>query len=192
MTEKRPGFCRAGEGVDADGVAASGGAWRWRNVALHLLIGRNPRRTLVRLLVSATVLTLIGTQVWVPTRIVGTSMEPTLRDGSWRVVALRRYRHADPAPGDLVCIRLAGRRVAYLKRVLAVPGDRIAFDQGRLFINGHEAAEPYVRLRGGDWTLAEIVLKEGEWFVAGDNRAMPVREHVAGVVARHRIIGGLL
>ncbi len=165
---------------------------RHREPILRLLIGRNPRRTALRLVITAVALTLLCTRVLMPTRIVGASMEPTVRNGSWQVINLLRYRWSEPRRGDMVCIRLAGRRVTFLKRVLAGPGDRVAFDAGRLVVNGEPADEPYVKLDGGGWTLAEVILADSRWFVAGDNRSMPAGEHVVGVVERRRIIGGLL
>lgn len=162
-----------------------------RTLLLHALIGRNPRRTGIRILITAALLTGICTQL-LPTRVLGKSMEPTVRDGSWRVINLVRYRWREPRRGDIVCIRLAGRRVTYVKRVLAGPGDRIAFDRGRLVVNGETVPEPYVRLRGGDWDFRETTVGASGWFVAGDNRSMPAHQHVAGVVERRRIIGSLL
>lgn len=159
---------------------------------LHALIGRNPRRTGIRMLITAALLTLVCTQVLLPTRILGESMEPTVHDGSWRAINLLRYRWAEPRRGDVVCIRLAGRHVTYVKRVLAGPGDRISFEQGRLIVNGTPVPEPYVHLHGGDWQLDETIVNENRWFVAGDNRSMPAHQHVAGVVERRRIIGSLL
>ena len=49
---------------------------------VRLLIGRNPRRTLWRILITTVVLTVICTQVLLPARIMGASMEPTVHNGS--------------------------------------------------------------------------------------------------------------
>ncbi len=153
--------------------------------------GRHPRRTALRAALIALVASLVFGRVWRPAWVAGESMAPTVPDRSFRFVALLRYARRDPQPGDIVAVRMAGRRVMYLKRVLATGGDRIAFSNGVLRVNGVVRPEPYVQFHG-DWTFAETTLAADEFFVAGDNRALPPPAHVAGAVRRDRIAGGLL
>ncbi len=155
----------------------------------RLIVGRSPRRTLVRLgfiAVAAVLVGLAARPVW----IQGESMEPTYHDGTLRVANLAVYRWRDPRPGEVVAIRLAGLHVMYLKRVLAVPGDTVAFRDGTLWINGEPRAEPYV-VRTGAWNVAATQGKADEYFVAGDNRSMPAEYHLFGWVSRSRIAGGM-
>jgi len=61
----------------------------------------------------------------------------------------------------------------YIKRIVAVAGDRIAVQGGRVFINGIAAREPYAKF--GDPaarlnTFAEFTVPANSVFVAGDNR----------------------
>ena len=156
-----------------------------------LVVGRHPRRTAVRAVLLALVASLVFGLVLRPARVDGESMAPTVRDRSLRFVSLLRYARRDPQPGDIVAVRLAGRRVMYLKRVLATGGDRIAFSNGVLRVNSDVRPEPYVRFHG-DWTFEETELAADEFFVAGDNRALLPPAHVAGAVRRDRIAGGLL
>jgi signal peptidase I len=90
----------------------------------------------------------------------------------------------------VVLVRLGRGRIMYLKRVLAVPGETLAFDRGRLLVNGVERPEPYVRHQGL-WTSRAYTLEEDEFFVAGDNRAMSMEAHATGVADRRRIAGGV-
>ncbi len=160
---------------------------RWQ----QLLWGRRPLRTAVRAGLLAAGCWLLLRCVCLPMRVEGISMQPTIRDGSWHLANLLQYRWREPRRGELVVIRLAGRRVFYLKRVLALPGERIAFVQGQLRIAGRDLDEPYLR-EHGDWTLPEVALAPDEYFVAGDHRALPLAQHKAGTVARADIVGGLL
>ncbi len=155
------------------------------------LIGSRPRRTLLRAVLVALVAVILFGWILRPAWIDGESMAPTIRDRTLRLACLLRYTRHDAQPGDIVLVRLAGRRVMYLKRVLATGGERIEFRQGNLWVNGELRPEPYVRYQG-NWTFAEIELAEDEFFVAGDNRAMPLHTHAAGVIRRERIEGGLL
>ncbi len=152
--------------------------------------GAHPRRTLVRAALLALALVVLGRWVWLPARVHGASMTPTLADGSWHVIARLRYHGRAPARGDVVALRMAGWRVMYIKRVLAVPGDTLAFAAGQLNVNGTDVPEPYVKFQGA-WTLPTVALGPDEYFVAGDNRAMPIEEHAAGLVSGRRIAGGL-
>lgn len=161
------------------------------SLARRFLIGRRPARTLLRAVVWAVLLTLFFGRVLQPVRVKGESMEPTVHDGSVRFAFLLRYAASDPRPGDLVVIRMAGRKVMFLKRVLAIGGERVAFERGALRVNGRPRPEPYLR-DAGDWTLPEIVVPEGELFVAGDNRSVPMESHVMGFVKRDRIAGGIV
>ena len=155
----------------------------------RLVLGRSPRRTLIRLGFIAAAAMWVGLAAR-PVWIQGESMEPTYHDGALRVINLAVYRWRDPRPGEVVAIRLAGRRVMYLKRVLAVPGETVAFHGGTLWINGAPRAEPYV-VRTGAWNVAATQGKADEYFVAGDNRAMPAEYHLFGWVSRSRIAGGM-
>jgi signal peptidase I len=155
------------------------------------LLGRRPSRTLLRALVLALLTYGAGRHLARPVRVRGTSMEPTLADRSLHLASLVRYRRIPPARGDVVIIAMAGGRAFYLKRVLGLPGERVQLEAGRLFINGAEQPEPYLP-EGGAWSMPERPLGPDEFFVAGDNRRMPLEDHAAGVVHRERIAGGLL
>ena len=155
-----------------------------------LLWGRRPRRTLVRAGLLALACWLLLRWVCLPMRAEGISMEPTIRNGSWHLANLLQYRWRAPRHGELVVIQLAGRRVFYLKRVLGLPGERIALVHGELRIDGRAVAEPYLR-ESGDWNLPETQLPPDEFYVAGDHRALPLAQHKAGLTRRRDIAGGL-
>jgi signal peptidase I, bacterial type len=154
-----------------------------------LAIGRFPRRTLRRACWWAIATALLFGALLRPVVIQGRSMEPTLPDGGIRL-ATRWWTDAQrrPSRGDVVVIRRVGARAYYLKRVIALPNETIAFTGGALYINGREMPEPYLKDRG-DWTMPELRLGPNEFFVAGDNRSMPIEEHALGRVERNRLAG---
>lgn len=157
----------------------------------HWVVGRNPRRTVVRALLLALCGYALFTHVLRPVRVRGVSMEPTLRNGSFHVASLVRYARDEPRRGDVILVALAGRRAYYVKRVIGLPGETVAFDAGRLVVDGATLAEPYLASTGR-WTMAPLTIEAGCLFVAGDNRAIPLEDHLAGIVRRERIAGGLL
>jgi signal peptidase I len=102
------------------------------------------------------------------TRAQAHSMWPTLRPG--QLVFTRSVLRGDQIRhGDIAVVRSAelGRRV--VKRVMGLPGDRLAFGAGRLVRNDEVLTEPYV-IHGGRASGSWLV-PEGHCFLLGDNRA---------------------
>ncbi len=153
--------------------------------------GRRPLRTLWRAALLGLLTYALCTYVVRPVRVRGVSMEPTLADRSLHLANLLRHVRKAPDRGDVVLIAMAGRRSYYVKRILALPDETIQLRQGELRVNGEVVPEPYLAERG-DWDMPEVVLGPEQYFVAGDNRTMPLADHLAGVVHRDRIAGGLI
>lgn len=124
----------------------------------------------------------------IPARLLGISMEPTYRDGSINFINTTAYRTAPPRRGDVVGIQLAGRRVMLFKRIIGLPGEKLGFEGGQLYINGEPFHEPYVAT-GSDWNMPEVRIGPDEYFAAGDNRQMPIENHELGRVRINRITG---
>ena len=155
----------------------------------RILIGSSPKRTAVRAVVLAAFTLIVFRFVFLPVRLRGTSMEPTYADGSVNLVSLLRYRLRFPRKGDVVAIRMAGTQVMLFKRVVALPGQKVAFRAGRLVVDGKEVQEQYI-VRPCDWDREEVEVGPDEFYVVGDNRSMPVDLHSHGRVRRNRIVGG--
>ena len=158
---------------------------RWLRI---LVIGRNPKVTLVRAVVLAVVCALGYHASLLHIRVDGISMLPTYQDGSKHFVNRIAYLWHEPRRGDVVSIRLAGVHMMYLKRIIGLPGETVAFDHGHVLIDGEVLDEPYEKLPC-DWTLPPEKLGPNEYFVVGDNRSMPAENHTFGKVERDRIIG---
>jgi len=159
---------------------------------LRLLVGRQPKRTLVRLVVLVAGVFVLFRFVFIGVRIEGISMEPTYHNGRIGLVERLAYRYSLPKRGDVVAIRIAGERRMYLKRVIGLPGERVAVHRGNVYINGEKLDEPYVRAPREPWEEPEVRLGEHEYYVVGDNRSMPGRWHEHGRVDASRITGKLL
>ena len=122
-----------------------------------------------------------------PVRILGHSMEPGLKPGSVRL-ALRPWCAGAPAAGQVWLVRTpAGTAV---KRLVAVPGDRVELRGGSLWINGSLVAEPYVerpeRESAGPWTLGP------GYFMLGDNRGASRDSRNWGALAPEALEGRIL
>ena len=161
---------------------------RWLRI---VLIGRNPKITLVRIIVLVVTCVVVFRYVLLCVRTEGISMSPTYRDHSVHLVNRLAYLRHEPQRGDVVSIRLAGPHVMYMKRIIGLPGETIAFVKGRVLINGEVLNEPYEK-RACDWNLPPEKLGPNEYYVVGDNRTMPREYHVQGKASRDRIFGKLL
>ena len=157
----------------------------------RLLIGRHPARTLLRASLLGACVWALASYVWLPVWVSGGSMLPTYHSGQFRLVSARAFARRPPRRGDIVAIRLAGRRVMFLKRVVGLPGERLEIREGVVVLDGAPLAEPYVRFREA-WCYPETRLGTNQYFVIGDNRAMPRENHVMGKVQRERIAGRIL
>jgi signal peptidase I len=123
--------------------------------------------------------------------VTSDSMSPTLEHGD-RLVVLKT---ADVGIGDVVVLdgtRLLGATgesavgpvatlgrllgtdpaTAYVKRIVGVPGDRVACctADGRIIRNGEPVDEPHVR-GPSDTVTFDVTVPAGRFWVLGDNRA---------------------
>jgi signal peptidase I len=107
--------------------------------------------------------------------IPSTSMEPTLHIGESLWADTTYFAKHAPARGDVIIYRVPSDETAiYIKRVVALAGDRVVFRDGRAIVNGTSVPEPFADF--GDPkaflnTTAEVTVPPGHLFVAGDNRA---------------------
>lgn len=159
----------------------------WRTV----VIGRSPRATLIRALLTALTLVVISQYVVSPVRAYGISMQPTFEPGDWLWLSRLAYLRQPPTRGDIVAVNLTGGQAVLVKRVIGLPGERIAVIDGVVVVNGVPLDEPYVTARR-PWNVATAHLGPHEFYVIGDNRGMPAHMHDFGRAVRSRIAGRIL
>lgn len=156
-----------------------------------ILIGRRPRFTAIRIVVTAVAIFFTARFLLMPIRVQGPSMQPTYRENGVNFVNRLAYWFHEPRRGDVVAIRLAGPSIMFMKRVVGLPGETVAFAGGRLFVDGKPLPEPYVQFPCR-WELGPQKLGPDEYFVVGDNRAMNISDHTFGKAVRERILGKVL
>lgn len=143
------------------------------------------------------------------------SMLPQLQIDDRVVVSKISYRLHDPRRGDIVVFDAPGgkpkddrplpARVVrsivqsvglaapstdeYIKRVVALPGERVEGHGGKVLVDGRELVEPY--LPGGTTTsdfTAVVVPPETVW-VMGDNRSNSADSRIFGPVPQSTVVG---
>jgi signal peptidase I len=159
--------------------------------ARRVLIGRNPSRTLARVVVWIVLIVVIRTYVLLPIRVEGVSMLPTYKENEINFVNCLAYIFHPPQRGDIVAIRYSGRHVMLCKRIVGLPGEIIAFHQGHVEINGEPLEELYLK-RSCNWEHAPERIGPDEYYVVGDNRSMDFEQHTKGKAERTRIVGKIL
>lgn len=128
------------------------------------------------------------------TNIIGVSMEPTLYNGQKILINRLLYILTPPKAGDVVVFLPGGNQNAhyYVKRVVAVPGEKVQIVDGQLYVDGiPEESEVYDKMEEAGIAENEILLGEDEYFVLGDNRNISEDSRSAniGVVKRDTIYG---
>ncbi|PTU74852.1 signal peptidase I [Pseudomonas mangrovi] len=122
------------------------------------------------------------------------SMAPTLAPG--RLILVSAWAHAvsEPQRGEIVVFLPPEGEAAFVKRLVALPGDRVALKQGRLLVNGETVDEPYLHpapafgpRHGQD--MAERSLAADEYFMLGDHRDNSKDSRHFGPVGRKAFFG---
>ncbi|MCL4371610.1 MAG: signal peptidase I [Chloroflexi bacterium] len=147
-------------------------------------------------------------------QIDGPSMQPTLRSGQYLLVnkmtylrlegpplqmvrgaglfqgdGQRAYPFGGPQRGDIIVFREPiPPYVDLVKRVIALPGDQVVIDRGRVYVNGTPLEEEYVRAVPS-YSLSPQQVPPGSFFVLGDNRPVSSDSHLWGFVPEANVIG---
>lgn len=151
-----------------------------------------------------------------PFRIPSESMEPTLNVNQRVLVDRVSFRFSSPSRGDIVVFKpptgadsnVCGvRRLAeqvcarstpehsdtnFIKRVVAVPGDRIQVIESRVYIDGRRQDEPYIHPDPscGICNLPQpVTVPAGHFFMMGDNRGASADSREWGPVPEDWIVG---
>jgi signal peptidase I len=143
------------------------------------------------LVISIAVSTFIIIFLYQPVRVEGTSMLPMLEDQDRLFINKLAYRVGEIQRGDVIVFLYPhDHQKSYIKRVIALPGDDLRIDHGRVFVNGNALAEKYVPPRfEDDRSLPETVVPEHEYFVMGDHRSISSDSRDFGPVDRDLIYG---
>lgn len=126
-----------------------------------------------------------------PVKVEGRSMMPSLVDQERIFINKFAYRFTPVARGDVIVFRCpTDTSRSYIKRVIAMPGDRVAIVDGVVRVNGVPLDEPYVPTAFRDRrSMDEMRVPDEEYFVLGDHRNRSSDSRDFGVVDRHAIDG---
>lgn len=154
----------------------------------EILVGKSAGKSVIRGLCLAALLLAGSRFLLVPVRAHGISMMPTYEEGQFIFVNRLAYRFSPLKRGDVVAITLNGGGAVLVKRIIALPGEKVRIEDGQVFVDGSPLAEPYLHFRIG-WNMQEGTVGADEVFVIGDNRSMRLENHDFGFASQDRILG---
>ena len=100
-----------------------------------------------------------------PIRVNGSSMYPTLQDKEFMILnkiglqkGINRF--------DIVVVESNGKYI--IKRVIGLPGESVMYSDNKLYINGKVIEDNYSKSETENFE--NVILKDDEYFVMGDNR----------------------
>jgi len=174
------------------------------------------REILDALVLSLVVFLLIQTGIQ-NFKVEGASMHPTLESGQylivnklayanldlarlsklipvWRVNSVENYQSiGSPARGEIIVFRFpdpnpSNRERDFVKRVIGIPGDKVAIVNGVVWVNQEPLREEYL-IHQDMFNMDERILTETNYFVLGDNRTGSNDSRAWGPVPEKNILG---
>lgn len=131
-----------------------------------------------------------------PHKIKGDSMQPNFPDGEYLLTNKLTYRFEAPKRGDVVVFAAPNAPGEdYIKRIIALPGERVKVENGRVYINDNLLSETYISDVLPTFSNAfakegaTLVVPENSYFVLGDNRPHSSDSRMWGFVPRGKITG---
>lgn len=143
------------------------------------------------LLISAAVSILIILFLYQPVRVEGTSMLPRLEDHDRLFINKFVYHITSIERGDVVVFHYPRNpEESYIKRVVALPGDKLRIDHGQVWVNGKALTENYVpEMYRDSGSYPQTIIPDDCYFVMGDHRSISRDSREFGVVERDLIYG---
>lgn len=141
---------------------------------------------------------LIRTYIITPVIVRGDSMYSTLEDGEVLFLSKINYQVSDIKRFDIVVVEDLDSDLI-IKRVIGLPGDKVEYKEGILYINGEEIKEDYTDYIMEDFNVDSIckitslecngIIPDNKYLVLGDNREVSADSRVKGLINRDQILG---
>lgn len=127
---------------------------------------------------------LIKKFVVAPIRVNGDSMFKTLNNGDIMLLNRFDYKFSGIKRFDIVVIDEGDEFI--IKRVVGLPGELVAYSDGKLYVNGKKISDKFGYGKTKDF---EVRIPEGRYFVLGDNRENSMDSRYFGPFSENKILG---
>ncbi|MBC8685991.1 signal peptidase I [Staphylococcus pseudintermedius] len=161
------------------------------------------------IIVIVIALVIVGFVKWLiftPYTVNGASMHPTFETGDRVIVNQLSKKLNTLTHVDVIVFHEDAER-DFIKRIIGLPGDRVAYENDQLYINGQKVEEPYLKVNKKEkaaefltenFDVSDIegsegrtMIPQGHYLVLGDNRMNSIdsRSYTVGLVPHKRIVG---
>ena len=128
--------------------------------------------------------------LFAPVIVSGQSMEPTFEHDN-RIVITKIHK---VSRFDMIVFNAPNSEERFIKRVIGLPGDVVVMKEDKLYINGKEYVEEYVKsnkekiFEGQKLTQdLEVEVPQGYLYVLGDNRRKSADSREIGFIDKSRL-----
>ena len=127
--------------------------------------------------------------------VLGSSMYATLHDNDLLVASKISYKLHPPQRGDIVVFKPPDEASRdFIKRIIALPGERIHITNSVVYINGQVLREPYLPEKwtyNNTWPASgqDQLIPPDQYFVMGDNRNHSSDSRTFGTIELNSILG---
>ena len=134
--------------------------------------------------------------IFQPFVVEGHSMDPNFYDQEYLLVNKLTYRIGEPKRGDVVVFQAPNNpQYDYIKRIIGLPGEKVAITNSTIYINGEKIDESYLDdsvktyIKNDPSMNLEVTLADDEYFVLGDNREHSSDSREWGILPYKNIVG---
>ncbi len=140
---------------------------------------------------------LISHFIFQSVEVDGKSMFPTLKNSDHYWLNHLAYIHTEPHRHDIVVLKDPQDGGLVVKRIIALPGESVSFNKGRVYVNGELQDEPYLLDKTPTYAYEKsadefICVGKDQYYVLGDNRKNSTDSRVFGPVPRQDILGKVI
>ena len=136
--------------------------------------------------------------VFQPFVVKGASMDPNFSEGDYLIIDELSYRFREPERGEVIVFKYPlSPSQRFIKRIIGLPGETIEMEDNKITIlneGKNEVLDESSYLLSNNFKKGKlkISLKEGEYFVLGDNRNASLDSRNFGLLPQKYIIGRVL
>lgn len=157
------------------------------------------------LAIASILVFLIRWFLFAPFVVDGESMEPNFESGERLVVNKIIYSIREPQRGEVVVFHVPQEGRDFIKRVIAIPGDKVKVDGDDVYINGVKQEEPYLKQaieqahkEGRLYNIGPSFPNEsfsndtvpaGSFLALGDNRSNSEDSRMIGYISEKELVG---
>lgn len=150
------------------------------------------------ILVALALVVIIKEFLFAPVVVDGPSMQPTLHNKDHMIVNKLAYRIGEPKRFDVVVFHATDKK-DFIKRVIGLPGEHIAYRDNQLYVNGKTVKEPFFKDHKDDIWTTDFQLEDlpggydkipnGYVLVLGDNRTNSTDSRIIGLIPMEQVVG---